>query len=79
MQLEKAGPSKSSPERPHIYSNGAAGAHKKFWKLLLQTWLLDGLWSPRGQAASLQDTRTSVLDPVLLLTWFPSFFTRHNP
>lgn len=46
MQLEEAGPSKSSPERPHIYPNGAAGAHKKLWKLLFRRCLLDGAWSP---------------------------------
>lgn len=35
-QVEEAGPAKSAPERPHISSNGAAGAHKALWKLLLQ-------------------------------------------
>lgn len=46
MQLEEAGPSESSPERPHIYPCGATGAHKMLWKLLLWRCLLDGAWSP---------------------------------
>lgn len=33
---EGGGPFRSSPERPHSHSNGAPGAHKKLWKLLLQ-------------------------------------------
>lgn len=34
-QAEKAGPSKSPPERPHSYSNGAAGT-QKFWTSLAE-------------------------------------------
>lgn len=74
-QSEEAGPSKSAPKEPHIYSNVLPGLTRSSGNFSCREASSVGFGAPEHRA-SLQGTHTSIVDQVLLPIW-PPFFTRH--